>query len=53
MIIYEIVHILIMVVLCSFPLVIFGGIVWAVIKEGRERIESINNKDKGEEGNGE
>ena len=41
---YEILHVLFMIVLCGFPILIFGGIVWAVIKEGKEKIERINNR---------
>lgn len=44
MLMYEILHVLFMIVLCGFPILIFGGIVWAVIKEGKEKIERINNR---------
>lgn len=46
MLMYEILHVLFMIVLCGFPILIFGGIVWAVMEEGKEKIERINNRGK-------
>lgn len=51
---YEILHVLFMIVLCGFPILTFVGIVWAVMQEGKEKIERINNREKdnkGETGN--
>lgn len=50
MLMYEILHVWFMIVLCGFPILIFGGIVWAVIKEGKEKIERINNRGKDNKG---
>lgn len=44
MLIYEILHVLLMIVLCGFPILTFVGIVWAVMAEGKEKIERINNR---------